>query len=126
MDSAYLRTMATQMETAAIAFRQLADAQDAAQRTLSAPDGCLLEPVRTLVADSLLATKIINMLRRLGVMTVGDLIKKSRWDLFEERGFGRLALKDVERALGERGLHLLKETEQEYRLRLDRERLASY
>jgi DNA-directed RNA polymerase subunit alpha len=41
-----------------------------------------------------------------GIVTLGDLIAKSPWDLLEIRNFGHVSLREVQTELAKKGLHL--------------------
>lgn len=134
MDSACLRAMATQMETAAIAFRQLADAQDASQSSLQAEDDDILdddvdvrldEPVSVLFFGRGGSNRILKAFDRVGIKTVWDLMQKSRWDILEVRNLGAGSLSVVEDALSSVDLGLRNEPEEAYLRRRAREMLAS-
>ena len=135
MDSAYLRTLATQMEAAAKAFRQLADAQDAMQPLAQCVDAesvatdddrnILKEPVSVLFFGRSGVNRILKAFNKHCIRTVEDLTQKSQWDIWGIRNLGVGSVNVVIDALSSVGLKLKDEPEEAYLRRRARELLAS-
>ncbi len=53
-----------------------------------------------------LRSRVQNSLAQLGIATVGDLIKKTRYNLLERPYFGKACLDEVVNTLAKHGLHL--------------------
>ena len=53
-----------------------------------------------------ISSRATNTLKKLGIETIGDLVKKTEEDLKEAKSIGRKALKEIKEALAELGLSL--------------------
>jgi DNA-directed RNA polymerase subunit alpha len=53
-----------------------------------------------------ISSRAMNTLKKLGINTIGDLVKMSEEDLKEAKSIGRKALKEIKEALAEYGLEL--------------------
>ncbi len=58
------------------------------------------------VADLLLSVRSRNVLKKLAIHTIGDLISRSAEELSAHKNFGETSLREIENALAERGLNL--------------------
>lgn len=58
------------------------------------------------VTDLLLSVRSRNVLKKLAIHTIGDLISKSAEELLAHKNFGDISLREIENALAERGLAL--------------------
>ncbi len=103
MDSSYLRAIASQLETTAKVLRQMADGQDAAQAVLAANCDVLNKPFESVLSLNVLSQKACH---RIGVETVGDLIRKTPDDLLSVLNFGCTSLNCIRVELAKHGLAL--------------------
>jgi DNA-directed RNA polymerase subunit alpha len=68
--------------------------------------------LQTRIEDLDFSVRTMNCLRREGVATVGELVKRTESDLMAIRNFGRKSLQEVKDKLTSMGLELSKEAEQ--------------
>lgn len=68
--------------------------------------------LNTPVTDFDLSLKTKNLLRKMGIRTLGDLAKSSEADIRASRNFGESSLEEVNRLLAQRGLKLGQATAQ--------------
>lgn len=72
------------------------------------------DPDKMLIADmhfdnTVVGTRIRNVLQKQGVVTLADLLKLSEEELLDMRNFGWISLAELTAKLSSMGLHLRKE-----------------
>ena len=103
MDSSFLRAVSSQLENTAKALRQMADGQDAAQSVLAVNCDLLNKPFESALRLNALSRKAC---RRIGIVTVGDLITKTPEEILSVRNFGVTSLNVIRDELSKHGLSL--------------------